>query len=163
MVRIRYVRVVGVAVAITGFFMVSLVLCDPKLAEATGLDVWNVGRLEDQLRAANVTGDQLILQQEANLSQFQMNRAIIHDVVNGKRKLHIAAEQLWKMNQHTHGYIYVIPFTRSGPTIIAKVAHNIIAILVAELMPYPIQKEATIARLRAEYEATYGVPAPTVD
>lgn len=163
MVRFRYVRVVGVAVAITGLFMVGLVLCDTKMSEAAGLDVWNVGRLEDQLRVANIMGDLLALKQSANLSQFQLNRAIIYDVANGKRKLHDAAEQLWKMNQHTHGYIYIIPTTRSGPTIIAKVAHNIIAILVAELMPYPIHREATIARLRAEYEATYGVPAPTVD
>ncbi len=160
MVRIRYVRVVGVAVGVTAFFLLGLVLCDSKLAEAAGLDVWNVGRLEDQLRAANVTCDRLIVQQDANQAQFQLNRAIIYDVANGKRKLHVAAEQLWKMNGHTHGYISVIPM-RTGPTIIAKVAHNIIAILDAELMPYPIQKKSTIARLQAEYEATFGVPAPT--
>ncbi len=163
MVRIHYVRVVVVAVAVTAISMVGIVLGDSQMVEAAGLDVWNVGRLEDQLRAANVTSERLIVQQDANQSQFQLNRTIVYDVINGKRKLHDAAEQLWKMNGHTHGYMYVIPTTRSGPTIIAKVAHNIIALIVTELQQNPIQRIATIHRLRAEYEATYGVPAPTVD
>ncbi len=47
MARIRYVRVVGVALAVAAFSMIGIVLGDAKLAEAAGLDVWMSGMSVD--------------------------------------------------------------------------------------------------------------------
>lgn len=160
MARIRYVRVISVAVPIAIVAMLGWVVVDPVLAEAAGIDVWNVGRLEDELRDANIAGDQLTKINNANQSQYQMNFAILYDVINGKRKLSVAAEQLWKMNQQSSGYSYVIPSIRKGPTIVAKVAHNVMYNASQELRQNPVQQREVVARLRAEYEAAYGVPAP---
>jgi len=137
------------------------VVVDPVLAEAAGIDVWNVGRLEDELRDANRKGDQLSTLNQTLQSQYQVNQAIVYDVINGKRKLTVAAEQLWKMNHQSSGYAYVITSIRKGPTIIAKVAHNIMCNATQELSQNPVQQRELVARLRAEYEAAYGVPAPT--
>ena len=103
MARIRFVRVLSVAVPVAVIAMLGWVVADPVLAEAAGIDVWNVGRLEDELREANVAGDQLTKVNNDNQSQYQMNQAILFDVINGKRKLAVAAEQLWKMNQQSSG------------------------------------------------------------
>ncbi len=160
MARIRFVRVLSVSVPVSVIAMLGWVVADPVLAEAAGLDVWNVGRLEDELRETNVAGDKLTAIHVANQSQYQLNQAILFDVIGGKRKLAIAAEQLWKMNQQSPGYTYVIPARRKGPTIIAKVAHNIMYSASQELRDNPVQQRELVVRLRAEYEAAYGVPAP---
>ena len=163
MARIRFVRVLSVSVPVSVIAMLGWVVADPVLAEAAGLDVWNVGRLEDELRETNVAGDKLTAIHVANQSQYQLNQAILFDVIGGKRKLAIAAEQLWKMNQQSPGYTYVIPARRKGPTIIAKVAHNIMYSASQELRGKPVEQRAMIERLRAEYEATFGASAPMVD
>lgn len=163
MARIRFVRVLSVAVPVAVIAMLGWVVADPVLAEAAGIDVWNVGRLEDELRETNVAGDKLTAIHAANQSQYQLNQAILFDVIAGKRKLAVAAEQLWKMNQQSPGYTFVIPTRRKGPTIIAKVAHNIMYSASLELRHCPVEQRTTIARLQAEYEAAYGASAPTVD
>ncbi len=163
MARIRYVRVISVAVPIAVMVMLGWVAADPVLAEAAGIDVWNVGRLEDELRDANIAGDELTKINTANQSQYQMNQAILYDVINGKRKLAIAADQLWKMNQQSSGYLHVIPAIRKGPTIVAKVAHNLICNASQELCQNPLQQRQVVARLRAEYEAAFGVAAPQIE
>jgi|GEM_PF-5102274 len=161
MARFRYIRVISVAVPIAVIAILGWVVVDPVLAEAAGIDVWNVGRLEDELRDANRKGDQLSTLNQTLQSQYQVNQAIVYDVINGKRKLTVAAEQLWKMNHQSSGYAYVITSIRKGPTIIAKVAHNIMCNATQELSQNPVQQRELVARLRAEYEAAYGVPAPT--
>ena len=163
MARIRFVRVLSVAVPVAVIAMLGWVVADPVLAEAAGIDVWNVGRLEDELREANVAGDQLARVNNDNQSQYQMNQAILFAVINGKRKLAVAAEQLWKMNQQSSGYTYVIPARRKGPTIIAKVAHNIMCSASQELRHTPDEHRVLIARLRAEYVVAFGVSAPEVE
>lgn len=139
MARIRYVRVVGVALAVAAFSMIGIVLGDAKLAEAAGLDVWNVGRLEDLLRMANVKADRLEVQLSTSHSQNQVNQSIVQDVINGKRRLLEAADQLWTMNQHTPSYVHILPGIRQGPTIVAKVAHNIMVVASQELRCNPVR------------------------
>lgn len=163
MARIRFVRVLSVAVPVAVIAILGWVVADPVLAEAAGLDVWNVGRLEDELRETNTAGDKLTAIHAANQSQYQLNQAILFDVIDGKRKLAVAAEQLWKMNHLLPSYVYVIPARRKGPTIIAKVAHNIMCSASQELRGKPVEQRAMIARLRAEYEAAFGASAPMVD
>ncbi len=163
MARIRFVRVLSVAVPVSVIAMLGWVVADPVLAEAAGIDVWNVGRLEDELRETNVAGDKLTAIHAANQSQYQLNQAILFDVIDGKRKLAVAAEQLWKMNQQSPGYTYVIPARRKGPTIIAKVAHNIMYSASQELRHTPDAHRVLIARLRTEYEVTFGVSAPEIE
>lgn len=163
MARIRFVRVLSVAVPVAVVAMLGWVVADPVLAEAAGLDVWNVGRLEDELRETNTAGDKLTAIHAANQSQYQLNQAILFDVIAGKRKLAVAAEQLWKMNHLLPSYVYVIPARCKGPTIIAKVAHNIMCSASQELHHTPDEQRAMIARLRAEYEAAFGASAPMVD
>ncbi len=161
--RIRYIQLFSAAIAVTFFGILSWFAIDSATAEAAGMDVWNIGRLEVELRDTNARGDRLNAEQATNQAQIEVNQSILYDVINGKRKLAEAAGQLWKMNLHSPGYTDVIPKSRRGPTILAKVAHNIIVRAAQELYEKPTGRRALIARLRAEYEMAFGVIAPEID
>ena len=161
--RIRYIQLFSAARAVIFFGILSWFAIDSAAAEAAGMDVWNIGRLEVELRDTNARGDRLNAEQATNQAQIEVNQSILYDVINGKRKLVEAANQLWIMNQDSPGYADVIPKSRRGPTILAKVAHNIIVRASQELRHTPDEQRATIARLRAEYEAAFGASAPMVD
>ena len=44
--RIRYIHLFSATVAVTFFTIFSWFAIDPTSAEAAGMDVWNIGRLE---------------------------------------------------------------------------------------------------------------------
>ncbi len=88
---------------------------------------------------ANVKADRLEVQLSTSHSQNQVNQSIVQDVINGKRRLLEAADQLWTMNQHTPSYVHILPGIRQGPTIVAKVAHNIMVVASQELRCNPVR------------------------
>ena len=161
--RIRYIHLISAAVAVTFFIILSWFAFDPTSAEAAGMDVWNIGRLEVELRESNARGSRLNAEHATNQAQIEVNQSILYDVINGKRTLAEAANQLWKMNQDSPGYTDFIPKARRGPTMLAKVAHNIIVRASQELHEKPTGRRALIARLRAEYVVAFGVNAPEIE
>ncbi len=161
--RIRYIHLFSATVAVTFFTILCWFAIDRASAEFAGMDVWNIGRLEVELRDTNAKGNQLNAEHATSQAQIEVNQSILYDVIDGKWKLAAAANQLWKMNLLSPGYSDVIPKSRQGPTILAKVAHNIIVRAAQELYEKPTGRRALIARLRAEYEAAFGVSAPEID
>jgi hypothetical protein len=153
----RILIVTGIALAI---FALSTWATDPVWARSAGLDVWNVGRLEDELRNCRDENRRLELKHATMTRQFEANEILVHEVFDGRRPLAEAAEVLWESNQDMPGFVAVIHINFRGPTTLAKVAHNILE-RIALNREIPVgRRAAELTRLRAEYATTYGVSAP---
>jgi hypothetical protein len=160
MARIRPNRVPAAAGTAAAIFFLTTWASDPAWARAAGLDVWNVGRLEGQLRASRVEAVRLENREAAFQHQYELNRLLVLDVAAGRRPLAAAAADLWAMNKDRPGYAYNMDRTFRGPTVQAKAAHHILYRIALENDLTPAEKAAALARLRPEYAAAFGVPAP---
>jgi hypothetical protein len=160
MARVRPTRILTAAGMAAAIFCLTTWASDPAWARAAGLDVWNVGRLEDQLRACHAEAVRLENQEAAFMHQFETNRLLILDVAAGRRPLAEAAGDLWAMNRDRVGYAYNLDRNFRGPTPQARAAHHILYRIAIEHDLAPAEKAAALARLRPDYAAEFGVPAP---
>jgi hypothetical protein len=160
MARIRPNRVPAAAGTAAAIFVLTTWAGDPAWARAAGLDVWNVGRLEDQLRASRAEAVRLENQEAAYLHQYEVNRLLVLDVAAGRRPLAEAADALWGMNKDRPGYAYNLDRNFRGPTVQARAAHHILYRIAMEDDLPPAEKAAALARLRPAYAAAFGAPAP---
>jgi hypothetical protein len=141
-------------------FALTTWAADPAWARSAGLDVWNVGRLENDLRHNQAEYLKLEARHELMLRQFEQNDLLVRDVFAGRRPLAEAAEVLWEANQEMPGFVAVLQVRYRGPSTTAKAAHNILE-RIAMGLDFPADRKAReFARLRAEYTAAFGIPAP---
>lgn len=147
-----------------GVGFVALVLttwaADPVWARAAGLDVWNVGRLEDELRRYRADENRLQAEFEVHQHRFAVNDLLAQEVIDGRRPLAAAADLYWQLNQETPGFATSVRFYYRGPTLSAKVAQNLLLRAERQGRFEPGRKAEVLARLRAEYAAAYGEPVP---
>jgi hypothetical protein len=158
--RFRPNRIVTVAAIALALFALSTWAADPAWARSAGLDVWNVGRLEDELRHNRDEYLRLEVKHAAMLRQFEANDILLRDVFDGRRPLTEAADVLWETNQDMPGFVTVIHMNFRGPNTQARVAHNILDRLALDRDLPAGRKAAEMNRLRAEYVAAYGAPPP---
>lgn len=158
MPRIRPVRTLTAALSGTAALWAAGV-SDPAWAESVGVDVWNIGRLEADLRESSATGRRWDERLEQRGVQMQRNELLAAAVWAG-RPLPGAAAQLWAENRADSGFRYAVEYTCPGPTTEARAASNLIGRVDRQLVERatPDQRAAVLARLRAEYEAAYGEP-----
>ena len=67
---------------------------------------------------------------------------------------------MWVLNRDRPGYAYNLDRNFRGPTTQAKAAHHILHRIALNHELTPAEKAAALARLRPDYAAAFGVPAP---
>lgn len=152
----RGLTAAGMAAAVFGL---TTWAADPTWAKDAGLDVWNVGRLEDQLRACRAEAARLETQEATLAYLIELNRLIVRDVADG-RPLAGAARQLWQANKDRPGFAFALATYFRGPTAEARAADHLVMRVGLDVPLPPAAKARVLVRLRAEYAAAYGVPAP---
>lgn len=162
MPRIRKVRVLSVALPITFLILAGTAYADPVLAESMGLDVWEIGQLEKDLKNSQTRGDRL----EAELLNLHdvmaANDLILADVVEGRMTLPVAARRKWDLNRDRAMVRDHLDRTCTAPTYEEKTAEDLYARISSAYRDAP-NSEALCRRLRAEYEAAYHAPVPPRD
>lgn len=151
--RTRTLRAAVPAVVATGLFAVWA--ADPAWAQALGVDVWNLGRLEDKLRSIRVEEDQLAAEFDRVSAQHRVNDLVIEDVIEGRLPLPAAAGQMWAMNRTRAGYEFAIRGVYRGATPLARAADQIVT-RAEHAIEDPARRAAVIARLRSEYATAFG-------
>src|SRR5688572_11402667 len=103
--RVRPTRVLtaaGMAVAIGSL---ATWATDPAWAHAAGLDVWNVGRLEDQLRQCHADAARLEMRHAVLDHQIEATRLLIGEAAAGRVPLAAAAAEVLRANKDRPGYL----------------------------------------------------------
>lgn len=134
---------------------------DPAWARAAGLDVWNASALEEELRAIHAERQRLDDQEAMLLHILDLTEQIIQETAAQRRSLADAAEVLLRINRDRPGFASVLDLHFQGPTPSARVAHYVLFKIEVDRRRTPAEKEPLLQRLRAEYTATFGVPAPS--
>lgn len=129
---------------------------DPAWAREAGLDVWNVGRLEEQLRTSDADRDRLHAQECQQTQRYAVNARIVAEVVRGQRSLVEGGEVLWQINRADPGYVTALECYFHGPTPTARAANNLIQRVRRGNLP-SAERDVAVARLTAEYVRTFGV------
>lgn len=160
--RIRPTNILPAAGLAAVAFGLATWAADPAWARSAGLDVWNVGRLEDELRKSRAEYLDLEARHVAMREQFEANDQLVRDVYAGRRRLADAAAVLWETNQDMPGFVAVVTAYFRGPTDTAKSAHNILNRIEIDTDLPAGEKARALARLRSEYAAAFGAPAPTL-
>jgi len=154
--RVRPKTVLTAALAATVAVGLAVWAADPAWAREAGLDVWNVGRLEDELREHGEESARLEAAQMSQERRFELNDLLVREVYEGRRPLDRAAAELMRVNRESPGFVTVVDRYYKGPTMIAKVADNLMHRIERDDR-YPKGRKAEVmARLRAEYAAAYG-------
>jgi hypothetical protein len=135
---------------------------DPAWAQTAGLDVWNLGRLEDQMTEADVTRDKLAAREAFNERLYETNRRIVAEAMAGRQSLSDAAADLWQLNRDVPEYVAVLDVQFRGPTAEARAADNLIRRARMSWHTTAAERTAAVDRLTAEYRAMYGTE-PTND
>ncbi|QEL16332.1 hypothetical protein [Limnoglobus roseus] len=162
MTRIRNARVLSAALPITVLILAGTAYADPVLAESLGLDVWEVGRLENDLRAAEACGDRLEAEFQSLQELMAVNDVILADVAAGRLELSAAARRKWELNRHRPTIRDHLNRHCRGRTGEEKVAHDLCRRIGQEYRAAP-DFDALVRRLHAEYETAYHAPLPGVN
>lgn len=159
MPRIRKVRVLSAALPITFLILAGTAYADPLLAESMGLDVWEIGRLEQDLKTSQARGDRLEVELQGLHDMIAVNEVIAADVVAGRVTLPVAARQKWEVNRSRVALRDHLDRRYSGATYEEKMAQDLYHRIADER-----RDDATfgpvLARLKAEYAAAYHAPLP---
>jgi hypothetical protein len=158
-IRIRPARVVSTALATTAAWCVAFVVADPAFARSAGIDVWNIGTLESELRAADHGRVFLETKHIALQHIYQTNDALVQDLIEARVSLRDAAEQLMIVNRPVSGFAETLRLSYHGPNMTAKAADNLMHRVARYTDLADSRKAEALARLRLEYAAEYGVPA----
>lgn len=160
MPRVRKLRVVSVAVPTAFLILAGTAWADPLLAESMGLDVWQIGRLEDDLKRTQRDHAKLDLELQEVQELTVLNEATLHDVIEGRVELSAAAKQKWEANKHRPAVRDHLDRSRTGATFEEKTAHDLYVRVVRDYQRRP-DYTAVCDRLRQEYVAAYhAVPDP---
>jgi hypothetical protein len=139
----------------------ALVSINPSFAEAMGVDFWHLGQLQQQLETAQDRDRVLDVQRETVMAHFEQNAAICQALYDGRRALPETAKLMLQLNGHRADYMYNIRVLRSGPTLEARMACNLLC-LVRELeRDYPT-RPSPLPELCRQYELAYGT-RPAID
>lgn len=152
-VRVGHLKftVLFVAVALTA-------LAHPLAVRTVGFDVWHVRQAEQDFQEAKRVEDQL---NDACLDaqeQAQLSRIMVDDLIAGRAELSVVARQRWEMSQSRTGIRQYLEEHRTGPSLEAKMAHNLVE-RINEVCPDDV-RPVVDERLRKQYELAYGLPLP---
>jgi hypothetical protein len=128
---------------------------DPVWVRVAGLDAWNIGRLEDELRACAAENDRLDREWEESAVRSAANWELIRAVADGRRPLGAAAADALRLNAGNPGFLATLDFAHPAPTREAQAALNLIARVATLPELYEPAKSLALTRLRAEYAAEY--------
>ncbi|QEL14297.1 hypothetical protein [Limnoglobus roseus] len=154
MPRIRKLRVVSVAVPVALFVVASTAWADPLLAESMGLDVWEIGRLENDLKQANHETARLETALQDTQEIMVLNEMILRDVIDGRVELPAAAKRKWEANKYRKIIREHLDMNRTGANYEEKTAHDLYLRAIHESQKRA-DHDALCQRLRAEYQAAY--------
>jgi hypothetical protein len=155
MPRSRSALLLAAPAAATVALAASAWATDADWARDAGLDVWNLGRLEDQLRACRAEGDRLDQKLEESAARAAANWELFRAVAAGRRSLAGAAADSLRLNAGSPGFEDTLDFLYPGLAREAQAARNLIRMI--SLWPELAEPERgrALARLRAEYAADF--------
>lgn len=156
MPTIRPPRVFGAATAGFALTFGILAAADPAWAGVVGVDVWNVGELEMELKRSEVRKTGLDHQMEVMDQAFTLNRLLTEELAAGERPLAEAADLFAAANREVAGTETMLEFEYPGGTPRGRIARY----LIDRAERSAGAKPAAVARLRAEYASAFpGEPA----
>ncbi len=156
MPRIRKFRVVAVAVPAALLILAGTAWADPLLVESMGLDVWEIGRLEDDLKRSNRETTRLETEM-VNIQELTiLNEMTFQDVIAGHTEISAAAKRKWEANKHRPAVREHLSLNRKGATYEERTAHDLYIRAYHESADRP-DHAAVCERLRREFFAAYGV------
>jgi hypothetical protein len=154
--RPRPARPLVAALAVTVAAWLAAAAADPAWAQAIGVDVWNVGRLEADLAASAAAGERLRAAGDWQLARFEMNQQVVAELAAGRVRLLDAAREMYEGNRDVPGYRAMLPARfPHAPTPEAQSASDLLYRVRIVLDKQPARREAALARLQAEYDATF--------
>lgn len=160
MKRIRPSRVIPTAVGCVLACSMVTWATDPAWARSMGVDVWNVGALENQLQESEWERSRLERLHLNIVLQYEANLALVQAVHDGQIPLQEASAQMLKCNEFMPGYMEALKYRHKGETLEARAAHNLVIRINQDHRFSAEDKLRTCQRLGQEYLQTYGTPAP---
>lgn len=133
---------------------------DARWARAAGLDVWNVPRLEADVRGQEERGDRLSDDLGRSWDRKQVNEQLVRDAVAGRRSLAAAATALWEANESVPGFAVWVNTSFRGPTPVARAAQLLLFRVGEDDGLSAAARAEALARLRTEYMIAFGRPLP---
>jgi hypothetical protein len=159
--RIRMLRVCVLSVSIAITYVAGTALADPLFVEAMGLEVWQIGRLERDLKLAQVRDTRLERELQTVLDRAVVHNLMLDDLAAGRVTLAETARRKWEMNRHRLEIRDHLARNCAGPTMEARMAHDLCLKVIGNLEFERRDPRLIARRLTAEYETAYGVPYPT--
>ena len=155
MARLRKTRVVILAVSITFVYLAGTALADPLLAEAMGLDVWHIGRLERELIESRSREHKLESDFQAVLDRTAVHNHMLEDMAFGRVSLVVTARRKWEMNQNRDVIRQHLTHNRSGSSMEARMAHDLVINAIDKFgREIPAEtREAWKAEYKSEYDS----------
>jgi urease gamma subunit len=146
--------VLALVVAGVGFTVVN-----PAWATSLGCDVWNISTLNEQLAESERQGHYLDELMDSTARQMQINESIVDDLAHARRSLKDAATLMVAMNQSRSDYMGGVESISRGTTVEAKMADNLIRLVV---MTLESDRHPVVTTLREQYRHAYeSSPSPT--
>lgn len=154
-------RVLAAVVGLTATTAVWAWATDAGWAKAAGLDVWNTARPMDphltQEERARALADGFVDVR----TRSQLNEQLTREVASGGRPLAEAAQVFWDLNRDAPGFAAWLERAFTGPTPVARTAQLLVHRVGEQAGVSADERARSLARLREEYAATFGRPAPT--
>lgn len=153
----------AVSAAVLVGLVVSLVTAQmvaPEWSRRTGLDVWNLPALDEQLRRATEERDEVLAFEEQSIKRREAAHQITKKLIDGL-PLAVGADELMEVYQNDQGIMITLETLHPHvPTVRHRFAHFAIDRVKVKLNDDPKQSQVVIARLEAEYKQLDTSPEP---
>ena len=145
----------GIAsVAVLSGVSAALVLAQavaPEWSHRAGLDVWNAGAIEADLRAAEGRGDELAIEQEQLRWQIEASELIVSQLIAGEASLADVADEVTQINRSRPGFNLALRLNYPGAASDRELgARHTLDRVQRRLASDPTHRAEVMARLEAE-------------
>lgn len=120
----------------------------PTWAQSTGIDVWNVPALQDQLRTSADESERLDGAEHEVQRRIAMKESLVAELIAGRAALADVTAQFTEMNATRPAYVAAIRESFPGATDEEKAARNVIYYALARATA--AEHDAVARRLDAE-------------
>jgi hypothetical protein len=158
--RYRSFRLFVLSASIALTYVAGTALADPLVVEAMGLDVWQIGRLERDLKQAQIRDTRLDRELQTVLDRAVVHNLMLDDLAEGRAPLLETARRKWESNRHRHEFREHLMRNCDGPNMEARMAHDLTKMVFDKFQFERRDSSAIARRLKAEYETAYGAPYP---
>lgn len=160
MSRIRISRVAALSIPTALVIVAGTALADPVFVRAMGLDVWQIGRLENELRHARSHETRLDRELQVVLDRAALHDMMLDDLIAGRLSLVETARRKWSMNQYRDVVVDHLARNCFGPSFEAKMAYDLYQHAITKVELSDRVRQEVKVRLAKEYRVAFGLAIP---